>query len=295
MPKKFTFEEVKEDSKQRGFIIHSEEYINIKGILTVECKRGHITDKTYDSIRMGKGCNDCKKEDRKLKYEDVKEYIEKEKWKLNSKEYIDMNSKLEMICPEGHFNLKSFHSFKILGRRCNNNECQYRNMRDKNIDEFIIKEKYTIINSDKHKNLILKCPKDHTVETNWGHFKRGNRCGICNYAGTTEIKVKEQLEEFLKVKFKKVRPEWLINITGYKMELDMYNKELQIGIEYQGIQHYEENLFFHRKSGSFQEQLEKDKLKRELCKENGVFLIEIPYYEKNINNYLCKVLYHYFN
>ena len=118
--------------------------------------------------------------------------------------------------------------------------------------------------------------------------------GDCNYAGTRELQVKELLEKFFIMELEKIRPKWLVNITGYPMELDMYNEKTKIGIEYQGIQHYQETPFFHRTPTSFQEQLDKDKLKRILCKENGIFLIEIPYYEKNIIKLVCNIISSYF-
>ena len=54
----------------------------------------------------------------KWNYDMVKEYIEKEGYNLNSKEYKNMRTKLDMTCPEGHEVQISFDCFKRMGVRC---------------------------------------------------------------------------------------------------------------------------------------------------------------------------------
>lgn len=55
------------------------------------------------------------------------------------------------------------------------------------------------------------------------------------------------------------------------------NNKLFCLIEFQGRQHYEEGDFSN--SISLEERQERDKLKREYCKQNNIPLIEIPYWE----------------
>jgi hypothetical protein len=62
--------------------------------------------------------------------------------------------------------------------------------------------------------------------------------------------------------------------------------ELNICIEYQGIQHYEEVEFFN-KVRSFESQKNYDQIKRNYCRNNNIKLIEISYLDyKNIENIL---------
>lgn len=58
--------------------------------------------------------------------------------------------------------------------------------------------------------------------------------------------------------------------------LDMYIPELSIGIEYQGVQHYEAVDVFGGVEG-LQNAKRRDEIKREKCKENGVQLVEWNY------------------
>jgi len=78
--------------------------------------------------------------------------------------------------------------------------------------------------------------------------------------------------------FSKVRPYWLKNPkTGKELELDFYNEELKIAIEYNGIQHYQFVPDFHKSQEDFANQLERDEYKVYKCNEMGIKLITIPY------------------
>jgi len=61
------------------------------------------------------------------------------------------------------------------------------------------------------------------------------------------------------------------------MELDGYNKELEIAFEYQGGQHYKFVKGFHKTKENYFKLVERDKLKQEVCKEHNIDLIIIPY------------------
>ena len=77
---------------------------------------------------------------------------------------------------------------------------------------------------------------------------------------------------------------WLFNdrpskngTTGNRMELDGYNAELGIGFEYMGEQHYDSEHYWNKSYEDFVEQVYRDERKVNLCDENGVYLITIPY------------------
>ena len=100
----------------------------------------------------------------------------------------------------------------------------------------------------------------------------------------------EILVELTGKEFTKIRPNWLINpITRECMEIDLYNEELQLGVEYNGRQHEEYNDFMHQGSKEkFRAQQYRDYLKNDICKKRGVYLITVSHKikHKDIRKYL---------
>jgi len=96
----------------------------------------------------------------------------------------------------------------------------------------------------------------------------------------------------MKLPVKKVRPDFLKNEeTGKNLELDAYceTNNFKIAVEYNGSQHYKHVPLYHTED-EFYKLLERDKLKRKLCKKNGVDLIIVPSTIKyeDIFNYIVK-------
>ncbi len=106
-----------------------------------------------------------------------------------------------------------------------------------------------------------------------------------------EIVCRKVLEKIFGKPFPKSRPDMLRNpVTGgsYNLELDCYNEELKLACEYNGIQHYQFTPFFHRNKDAFENQKYRDYMKRTMCRDNGITLIEVPYNVKleEIENYI---------
>ena len=100
---------------------------------------------------------------------------------------------------------------------------------------------------------------------------------------------KRYVQRLFKRSFTKIRPDFLKDPTTKRnLEIDLYNDSLKLGIEYNGIQHYEFTPRFHKGYGDFRRQQERDALKKRLCKENGVTLIVVPYTEDRIPSYLLE-------
>lgn len=68
-------------------------------------------------------------------------------------------------------------------------------------------------------------------------------------------------------------PDWL-----GRQRIDIFIKELNVAIEYNGKQHYEPVAYFGGKEG-FLTTVERDKIKKKKCKRNGCEFIEVKYNE----------------
>lgn len=123
--------------------------------------------------------------------------------------------------------------------------------------------------------LVFECRKGHQFESDYEHVVgQFTWCPYCrNHIG--EEVTRSVMEVLTGHRFVRRHPKWLISDRGRRMQLDGYCEELRLAFEYQGVQHTKEvPRFFHR-DRRFKDQLSRDRLKRSLCKENGVTLIEI--------------------
>lgn len=110
-----------------------------------------------------------------------------------------------------------------------------------------------------------------------------------------EAECRRVLQGLFKKPFPSMRPDFLRNpVTGgeYNLELDCYNAELSLAVEYSGVQHYKYVPYFHKNKEAFLNQKYRDDMKRRICKEYGVNLIEVPYTVKveEIRPYLIRQL-----
>lgn len=94
---------------------------------------------------------------------------------------------------------------------------------------------------------------------------------------------REILEDLYNKPFTQQRPDWLINPeTGYSLELDCYNVQLGIAIEYNGEQHYSFPNGIQKTRSEFDAQQRRDKYKIKLCEEK-INLIIVPYTSRTIS------------
>ena len=56
----------------------------------------------------------------------------------------------------------------------------------------------------------------------------------------------------------------------------MFNQELMLALEYDGVHHRKYTEFFHKSEQDFIEQKNRDHFKEERCKELGITLIRVP-------------------
>lgn len=123
-----------------------------------------------------------------------------------------------------------------------------------------------------HENLnSLKSQSQFQSQRNFGESKG-------------EIECRRVLEHFFKRPFNKSRPDFLRNeVTGNinNLELDCFNQELKLAVEYNGIQHYKFTPYFHKSHEHFLTQKYRDYMKRNLCRDAGITLIEVPYTVQN--------------
>jgi hypothetical protein len=118
-------------------------------------------------------------------------------------------------------------------------------------------------------------------------------CKHCSFRNFTqkqscgEKRCRDWLEQKFARKFDRVRPDWLKNPeSGRNLELDCFNEELGLAVEFNGIQHYKYTSIFHKNKAEFLYSLKKDMLKKKLCLENNVHLVVVPYWIRDVERFL---------
>jgi hypothetical protein len=127
------------------------------------------------------------------------------------------------------------------------------------------------------------------------YFPQPTADKLKNHDSRKEACCAQILEDIYGKPFVSVRPNFLKNPeTQRNIEIDCYNDELQIGLEYQGEQHYHyppENPKIKMTYDQFIDQIRRDRYKVDACDAAGVYLITVPY---NVPEPLLKAYIEYY-
>lgn len=287
---KGTIEEMKTLAAAKGGKCLSTEYVNSKTKLRWLCANGHeFLSAPGNIISGGHWCPKCSGL-AKGTIEEMHELAKAKGGKCLSLTYINNNTKLLWECVEGHRFKTSPSLVKNGGHWCPKCAGQERGT----IEEMqkLAEAKGGKCLSTEYKNSITKlswqCADGHVWETTPSSIKISNSwCPQCkrNYSYSEE-RCRFIFESLTGKQFKKTRQP-----LGGKLEIDGYCKELMVGFEFHGVQHYKHVPHFHRDKSTLKSQQERDLRKQVLCKEKGITLIEIPHKRKEENLPLAKSVY----
>jgi hypothetical protein len=132
-------------------------------------------------------------------------------------------------------------------------------------------ENYTPLSSKK---IYCKC---HICGLRWqvtiSNRTQGNGCPKCN-ASKLEKETAQILNKF-NIKYEQEYKFGILGTGGGQLRVDFFLPDHNTIIECQGIQHYDENKWYDKKSSLITQK--HDKIKRKYAKKNNIKLIEIPY------------------
>jgi hypothetical protein len=127
---------------------------------------------------------------------------------------------------------------------------------------------------DTRTKVKITCPDHGEFFQRPLNHVRGVRCPECGNKHYRERWVREVLEDLYGVKFPNTKPTWLLSAKGGRMEIDCFNESLSLGVEYQGIQHYQPVKLWGGEEG-FIKAIRRDRRKKALCDTNKVVLWRI--------------------
>jgi len=99
---RFTYKYIKKEIKKKRYKLLDKKYVNNYTKLKLQCLEGHVFRMSWRHFKRGEKCPICRRNERKHKYKDIKNFIELKGYELLSKEYKNGHAKLELKCPKGH-------------------------------------------------------------------------------------------------------------------------------------------------------------------------------------------------
>ena len=256
MPAKLTINDMSKLAAKRGGKCLSTIYINVGTRLRWQCAKGHIWETTPEKIHMGRWCQKCSGKRngdlRRLNIEQMHELATKRGGKCLSTEYIGAITKLRWQCSEGHVweatpnNIQRDHWCpKCAAKRTGD----FTRLNIEQMHELATKRGGLCLSTsyiNNGTNLKWQCADGHEWIATPSSIKMGSWCPECGLRNVAENICREIFELIFSKKFPKIKPAWLVNDDGNKMEFDGYNEELRLTFEYHGEQHYKYNAFFYR-------------------------------------------------
>lgn len=275
--KKLTIDEMQEIAQSKKGKCLSKNYFNNSTNLKFECEKGHQFEATPSNIKHHDSwCPFCAK-NAPLNIEKMKQKALENEGQCVSTEYKNNSTPLHFKCANGH----DFYSKPMniaAGTWCP--ECNSSKKGTiEEMQQLAINRGGKCLSSvyvDTHSKLEFICRKGHHFEKIPRDIRNNRWCTTCrNYTG--ERLTNELFKSIFKDDFRKVKPSWLLNDRGNRMELDGYNEKLKLAFEYQGEQHYEFVPHYHKTLEKLEIRKKDDELKLTLCQEHGIILIQVPY------------------
>lgn len=271
MPVKITLDEVLNYLNNKNYeLLNINDFKNTNTIGHFKCKYHNIewiTGIRY-TLKNIIICKECKVNKEKYTLDEI---LMKNGFKLINK--LE-HSYGEFECLYGHVWTTQISNIQSELSGCK--EC-YRPKITLNMVKNKLKEKnYILLNEESYKNSRCKskfqCHFGHIWETYIHNvYSEKSGCPECSIGNCEMISI-FIMNKLFNTKFYKTR-----SVLPSKLELDGYNKNLNLAVEYCGIQHFKEIKNHFHKIGSLEEQQNRDIQKLKECEELGITLIVIPY------------------
>ena len=278
-------------------------YVKAKEKVIITCPiHGDFEQRPQDHVLKGCGCQKCKAQ----KIIEIHSYTKDmflqmahakfgNKFDYSQVEYVNYTTPVTILCPiHGEFQTTpEYHIESAIGcAKCGREKANKAESDTQK--EFIAKaskvhfdkydySKVQYVNSQT--KVCIICPEHGEFWQRPANHISGQGCPKCRLIGQTRLynKLKE-IFPTLDILFEvdKTKVPWIGN-----QRLDIYIPKINMAIELMGPQHYEEIPYF-KNGSSLKVTQERDKRKRQKCKENNCTLVELKYYyTKDEFNNLC--------
>lgn len=209
-----------------------------------------------------------------------------EKYNYDKVDYVNMKSKVTIVCPEHGDFVKT--GIALLHKKTGCPQCMLQERSkifsmgkdvfieksEKIHNNFYSYEEVDYINNSTP--VKITCPKHGVFLCSPGNHLKGRGCPICK---SEHFVYERRLYSFLLTMFKgeeiirQYKPEWLTN----RKSLDFYIPKYKIAIEHQGSQHFMIVKYFDGSDEKLSRIMQNDEEKIMECEKNNVSLLHFTY------------------
>lgn len=271
------------------YIFDKTEYININTEITITCPVHGDIKVVPNNFLKSLGCKECSKENNKIQekisLKTIKEKLDKKhdgNISFIEEKYKGIDALATFYCKNHQTEYKTTTYNAIKGVGCP--QCQKESKQQKTFigkEEFITRaikvhgEKYNfdklIYNGRKHQGIIT-CPIHGDFNIKLENFLKGYGCPKCSQTIGERIIENKLIESEIPFIYQASFP--FLKTKQGKKSLDFYLPEYNVGIEYQGSQHFVPIQKFGGQE-HLSKQIERDKIKFQLCKDNNIDIFYI--------------------
>ncbi len=243
--------------------------------VSVICKEHGVFSKRLYRFLNGSGCPKCSGKSRKT-FDEFKRdaiIVHNGFYSYDDRNYVNSHTKIGITCPI-HGVFYQTPTNHLAGNGCP--KCKAEKLRNSflsNTDDFIDKARkvhndtYSYSNThyiDNSTPLLITCRKHGDFWQLPHNHLQGKGCQICN-----ESKLEKEIAFLLDMNNIDYIRQWRLP-WDRKYSLDFFIEECNLGIECQGIQHFEDGHFKHL---TLEEVQKRDEYKLETCEENGIKIL----------------------
>ncbi|MFA5024274.1 MAG: hypothetical protein WC523_04920 [Patescibacteria group bacterium] len=239
--------------------------------ILVKCNVHNRVFKTrWNTLQKGQWCLDCDDENRKIKYEDIKQIVEEKNGCLVSTECSTAKELFVVRCNKDNFEWKT--SWARIQSGCWCPRCSgYEKYTLERVSEIIANKGGILLNhsiKNVKSKISTKCSCGNIFDSSLNHIvNHGVWCQICSHKHSVQKDLFNILQKIFPsqpIEYNYRGFKWLI--ASKQLEIDLWLPELKLAIEYDGEQHFKPVRFSNKMSKEKSEKVFRDIKFRDLQK-----------------------------
>ena len=273
--KKYTIEDMQKLACSHGGECLSTVYKNSMSKLLWRCSEGHTWEARVSHVLDEHWCLRCSNKN-PLTLKELQDLAHEHGGRCLSPKYLGVHAKHRWECSRGHTWEASPSNIKHGGSWCA--KCIGKAPTIEDMRAVAESRGGKCLSSEyvhSQTPLEWECANGHRWKAKPVNVNQGHWCHVCApFLFVSERICRCAFEQIFKTTFEKVRPDWLRNEKRNVLELDGFSPALNLAFEHQGVHHDSVN-YFSPSAEKLAKRKNTDALKKKICEQHGVRLIQV--------------------